>query len=103
MHWRRARTSAAVVFSQDGGERLYGSALLLSPLPGVCMRPMVAVCASPGGAPRTWRTRSGAALRKGCAGGAGQPPGAGRQKRLAGAPLPHTLARNDAALGWALT
>jgi hypothetical protein len=35
-------TSLAEILSQLGGVRLYGSALSLMPLPGACMRPMVA-------------------------------------------------------------
>ena len=43
----RARASVAVVFSQEAGERLYGSDERLLPLPLLCMRPMAAaVCHS---------------------------------------------------------
>ena len=38
--------SALVIFNQEGEERLKGRAEPLMPLPGVCMRPMVAVRAT---------------------------------------------------------
>jgi hypothetical protein len=54
-------TSWLVILSQLGDERLYGSALLLIPLPVLCMRPMFAEVCTAAGGPET----GGAALGKG--------------------------------------